>query len=391
MSAAPSVSVSQRGPAPASAPLRVLHVYSGNLFGGVEMVLVTLARLRGLSPMVPEYAVCFEGRLSRELRAEGVPVHVLGEVRVRQPWTVARARWRLRRLLGRGGYDVVVCHSPWSQALFGPVVARRGTPLVFFLHDAVGGRHWVERWAARTRPVSAVCNSRYTASMLGALYPGLPQDVVHLPVPAREASAGARERLRAAQGVPEGQCVILQVSRMHPLKGQRLHLRALGRLRHRADWRCWMVSGTTTPEEAEYLASVRRLVAELGLADRVHFFEDPKDIPDLLAAADVFCQPTARPEAFGLAFIEALRAGRPVITTAMGGALEVVDADCGVLVPPGDEGALASALERLVADGAERARLGRNGPERARRLCQPEDRMVELAERLRTRALERHA
>jgi glycosyltransferase involved in cell wall biosynthesis len=373
-------------PASASAPLRVLHVYSGNLYGGVETVLVTLARLRGLSSMVPEYALCFEGRLSEELRAEGVPVHALGEVRVRQPWTVALARWRLKRLLGRGRYDVVVCHSPWAQALLGPVVARAGTPLVFFLHDAVAGRHWLERWAARTRPVSAVCNSRFTASKLGALYPGLPHDVVYLPLPAREAQPGARERLRAAEGVPEGQCVILQVSRMQSLKGQRLHLRALGRLRHRADWRCWMVGGAQRPEEADYLASLQRLAAELGIAERVHFLGQRRDIPDLLAAADVFCQPNELPDAFGLSFIEALRAGRPVVTTRMGGALEVVDEGCGVLVPPEDVGALASALERLVAEPAERERLGRNGPERAHRLCAPEDRMVELATRLRDRA-----
>jgi glycosyltransferase involved in cell wall biosynthesis len=336
--------------------------------------------------MVPEYALCFEGRLGEELRAAGVAVHALGEVRVRRPWTVALARWRLGRLLAHGRYDVVVCHSPWAQALLGPVVARGGAPLVFFLHDAVAGRGWVERWAARTRPVAAVCNSRFTATKLGALYPGLPHDVVYLPLPAREARPGARERLRAAEGVPEGATVILQVSRMQSLKGQRLHLRALGRLRHREDWRCWMVGSAQRPEEAGYFASLQRLAAELGLADRVRFLGERRDVADLFAAADVFCQPNESPDAFGLTFVEALRAGRPVVTTRMGGAVEVVDEGCGVLVPPGDEAALASALERLVSDAPERERLSRNGPERARQLCEPEDRMRELAARLRVRA-----
>jgi glycosyltransferase involved in cell wall biosynthesis len=376
---------------PAGTAPRVLHVYSGNLYGGVETLLVTLARHRALAPMAPEYALCFEGRLSRELRAEGVPVHLLGEVRVRRPWSVWQARRQLARVLARGSYGAVVCHSAWAQALFGPVVARAGVPLAFFLHDVATGEHWVERWAARTRPSVALCNSHFTAASLPRLYPDVVPDVVYLPVPPREPQPGARERLRAELGVSAETCVILQVSRMEAWKGQAAHLRALVALRHRTDWQCWLAGGAQRPEEAAYVASLQRFVTEAGLSGRVRFLGQRQDVPDLLAAADVFCQPNARPEPFGLSLVEALRAGRPVVTTRMGGALEVVDADCGVLVPAGDEGALASALERLVADSAERARLGRNGPERARRLCAPEDRMVELAERLRVRDTGRHA
>ena len=54
------------------------------------------------------------------------------------------------------------------------------------------------------------------------------------------------------------------------------------------------------------------------------------DVPRLLAAADIFCQPNLGPEPFGIGFVEALSAGLPVITTATGGALEIVDGDCGI-------------------------------------------------------------
>jgi glycosyltransferase involved in cell wall biosynthesis len=90
-----------------------------------------------------------------------------------------------------------------------------------------------------------------------------------------------------------------------------------------------------------------------------------------LAAADLHCQPNTGPEPFGLAFAEALHAGRPVVTCAHGGALEIVDDTCGVLVPPGDAAALAAALRGLIDDPGRRMRLGAAGPARAGALCDP--------------------
>src|SRR5947209_3442579 len=93
------------GPSPR--PARVMHVNSGNLFGGVETILVTLARSRASFPaMEPHYALCHEGRLSRELLAAGAPVHILSEVRISRPWTVRRARRRLRDLLKKEHFDL---------------------------------------------------------------------------------------------------------------------------------------------------------------------------------------------------------------------------------------------------------------------------------------------
>src|SRR5438094_823882 len=103
--------------------MRVLHVNSGNLFGGVETLLVTLARHRELCPALePHFAACFCGRLSEELTAAGTPAYELGEVQVRRPWTIWRARRSLERLLRRHRFDAIICHAAWVQAIFGPVV-----------------------------------------------------------------------------------------------------------------------------------------------------------------------------------------------------------------------------------------------------------------------------
>jgi glycosyltransferase involved in cell wall biosynthesis len=70
-------------------------------------------------------------------------------------------------------------------------------------------------------------------------------------------------------------------------------------------------------------------------------------------------------------FVEALSAGVPVVTTAAGGAPEIVTADCGALVGPGDPHALAAALQTLIDWPDRRRALGEAGPARARALCDP--------------------
>ena len=103
------------------------------------------------------------------------------------------------------------------------------------------------------------------------------------------------------------------------------------------------------------------------------------DVPDLLAAADIHCQPNSAPEPFGLAFVEALYASLPVVSSDAGGVPEIVTPACGILVPPGDAEALRAALASLIADPERRTVLGAAGPARARALCDPQ-RQLELLE-----------
>lgn len=367
--------------------MRVLHVYSGNLYGGVETLLVTLAQHRRLNPsMEPHFAVCFEGRLSGELAACGVPVYQLGAVRVSRPATVYRARRALGKLLSKGKFDVVVCHSVWSQAVFGPVVRAAEVPLAFWLHDVASGTHWLERWARLTRPDLAVANSHFTATTVARLYAGVPAEVIYCPVgpPQRRFTGTDRSVTRADLRTEEDAVVIVQVSRMEAYKGHHLHLRALHALRHVPGWVCWQVGGAQRPHEAQYLQELRYAASTLDIAERVRFLGQRSDVSRLLAAADIHCQPNIGPEPFGITFIEALYAGLPVVTTAIGGAMEIVTESCGLLVQPNDPRALADALEYLIRHGELRARLSRGAPVRARTLSDPMTQLNKLGELLRS-------
>jgi glycosyltransferase involved in cell wall biosynthesis len=374
-------------PVKAADPLRVLHVNAGNLYGGIETLLVTLARQRSCCPdMEPAFALCFEGRLSGELRQAGVSVCLLGEARLSRPWTVARARQRLRGLLDAEHCDVVISHGCWPHLIAGPVARRAGRPLVFWAHSAHAGRDGLEWWASRTAPDLVVANSQETQRLVRAhLFPRARMEILHYPVnrPAGSGPADARCVMRAALGTPNDAVVIVTACRLEPYKGNALLLESLGQLGKVDGWQCWIAGGAQRPQETDFMAHLQQQAAALGIANRVHFLGQRDDVPALLAAADIHCQPNLEPEPFGIVFVEALYAGLPVVTTAQGGALEIVDDSCGVLVAPGDARKLAVALGRLIGDGQARARLGAGGPARAAALCDPAGQMARMARLLR--------
>src|SRR6266516_4340371 len=361
--------------------MRILHIASGNLYGGVETIQVTLARYRHECPqMEPHFTVCFEGRLSRELRELDVPVHNLGAVRVRNPLSIWSARAQLRTLLSNVHYDAAICHSAWSKAIFGPVARSAGIPLLFWLHGAPTGQHWLERWARRTRPDKVICCSDFTSSLLWKLYPDVPKEVVYAPVPSvKRMSDSERLAARRELSTPTDAVVVVQVSRMESCKGHLLHLEALAKISHMPRWICWFVGGAQNQAEIRYLEELQRVAGLYGIAQRLRFLGHRADISRLMTAADLFCQPNTGPEPFGIVFVEALSSGLPVITTATGGGLEIVNSNCGVLTSPSDAGALAAALRQLVTDSELRVRMSDSAPARARELCEPSQQIMRLA------------
>ena len=354
--------------------MRVMHIVSGRLYGGVETLLVTLARSRNLCPaMDPEFALCFDSRLREELSASGVAVHLLGEVRARNPLSVLRARRALREVLNARGADVVICHLPWTQAILGRSVRSAGFPLVFWMHGEMNGLGWLDRWAARTPPDAAICNSKYTAETLPLIFPRVPSQVIYMPVAGPDPDRAAQDRLeiRREFDTPADAVVIVQVGRIERLKGHLVHLEALSQLREVPKWIAWFVGGAQRPEEVAYQAELKAAAVASGISDRVRFVGERSDVAKILAASDIFCQPNIAPEGFGITFIEALYAGLPVVTSALGGSLEIVDSSCGILVPPRETEPVAYALAKLISGRDLRSRLGAAGRARARQLTDP--------------------
>jgi glycosyltransferase involved in cell wall biosynthesis len=361
--------------------VRALHIHSGNLWGGVETVLVAMAAERGrCRHLQPEYALCFDGPLRRRLAATGVVQHDLGEVRWRSPHRVVAARRRLRELLRHRAYDAVVMHSMWAHSLFAPVVRHSAPRLVHWAHDSMDGRHWLQRWAGRTAPDLVIANSAFTAGGVPSVFPAMRPHVLYCPLSIdRQEKTAPPRHIRGEFATASDATVIVQVSRLEAWKGHEVLLDALTQLRDVPAWQCWVVGGAQRTTEKVYLESLHRRAAVGGIADRVRFVGQRDDVRDVLSAADVFCQPNLSAEPFGIALVEALAGGLPVVSAATGGALEIIDASCGELVSPRNPAVLAAVLRRLVEDPGRRRQLGSHGPARAAALCDPTRQLAALA------------
>ena len=184
-------------------------------------------------------------------------------------------------------------------------------------------------------------------------------------VDAERFRGGDGARLRAELGVPAAAAVVGTVGRISTQKAQGDFLRAAALIRdQRPDTVFLIVGGSDDPELSRRLHA---LTADLGLADQVRFTGYRSDLADVYAALDVFVL-SSHWEGFGLVLVEAMAAGRPVVTTDVGPVAEVVGLEgAAVLVPPAASDRLAAAVLALLQDPERAAQVGRLGQARARR------------------------
>ena len=346
--------------------MRLLHVHSGNLYGGVETMLRTMARRRAEVPHHhPVFALTHEGRIARELRAAGCEVHLLGAVRGRHALSILRARHKLASLCRSQTFDACIVHSAWSLQLLGPACTR---PLVLFQHDLPSSAIRIG-----ARPDLVIANSEFTAAGIAGLYRNTPVQTIYPCVDIAEDARASR-----TQG---SRIVILQAARFEPWKGHALLLDALATLRPNPDWVLWIAGSAQRPQEVQLQQRLEAQALRLGIADRVSFLGHVDDLPAFMRASmrpgDIYCQPNTAPEPFGLTFVEALAAQLAVVGTALGGAREILHPDWGLLPAP-DVDSVAAALRRVLDDSALRHSLAAEGPSRARILCSPRTQIRKL-------------
>lgn len=315
-------------------------------------MLSTLARHRSLeAEMIPQFGVCFRGRLQAELTDCGAPVHELGLARFSRPWSLWSARRRLTAIVRREKIDVALCHGIWAHAAFAGTARRAGAALAYFAHDVPTGGHWLERLGRRVKPDLVLANSGYTAASVGKLFPGVRTEVQYPPVEplAPMVHAAVRAQVRQELKCPADAVVIAIACRLERWKGHTRLLDALGSIARDSRWRCWIAGGVQRASEQAYFDELQERARRLGIADRVTFLGQCDDVARLYAAADVHCQPNTGTEPFGVAFIEALYAGLNVVTTDAGGAREILAEPVAQkrawLVAPNEVEALAIALQ----------------------------------------------
>lgn len=237
--------------------------------------------------------------------------------------------------------------------------------------DGFTARHFTTHFHAVSEAAkrSAVTHLGISAGRVTVVHRG--RDPIGLGRRSVERTAEARGRLGLAPGAE----VILTVGRHEYQKGQ-LHLLAAFEIvaRSRPDARL-IIAG----REGNATADLHAKAAELGILDRVQFLGHRTDVPDLMAAADVFAFPSLW-EGLGGVLIEALALEVPIVCSDLPATREVIGEDetSGLLVPPGDEYALAQSVEKLLGDERERRRVTSRSRERFEGRFSLADRSLEL-------------
>ena len=336
--------------------------------GGAERSLLLLRHL-DRAHWQPHLA-CNGGPLAEQAAALDIPVHILPMPRLRRSprflrdWlTRAHAIAHLAQQTG-----AALFHANTVRAAFYAALAAHlaGIPFVWHMRDfwlsESRPRHlWADRLGKRLLCTTAACvitNSHAVAAHLPCSHK---VTVIHNGIEVEQFDPTTDGVPFPQQhGIPPDVPLVGMVGRLRPWKGQDRFLRVLAQVRE-AVQDVWglIVGGAIFDVENDYPTRLHRLAAHLGLADRVVFTGHREDVRPALTAMDVFVH-AGDPEPFGLVNLGAMAMGTPVVAFDQGALPEIVtNGETGLLVPPGDEAALAEAVVTLLRDPARRTAMGR--------------------------------
>ena len=169
-----------------------------------------------------------------------------------------------------------------------------------------------------------------------------------------------QRKARRRYDLPLERPIVGVMGRLDPQKGQEEFLRSLPLVLRSRPKVYYVIAGDETKGEEGYKQYLVNLSNELGIADSVRFLPFTEDVPEFMAALDVFVMPSYS-ETFGLVLIEAMAMEKPVVATSTGGVPEIVkDRQDGLLIPPRDEKAVADAVLLLLKDAALRNSLSKH-------------------------------
>ena len=272
-----------------------------------------------------------------------------------------RSRWRLMRHLRKSEITVAHAFDFYTNLTLIPAAKLARVPVVIGSQRQLGDllthaqfRAQLEmfRWCDRV-----VCNSHAAADRL--LQAGLPRHQVVVIGNGLPAEAFAEQ----APALPrrEGILRVGMIARMNAAyKNQGGFLRAVARLGPKFSDVEFLLVG-----DGPLRSALERQAADLGLQRRVQFLGDRRDIPSILASLDVSVVPSAS-ESLSNVFLESMAAGVPVVSTSVGGNIELGGGGRALLVPPNDEEALARGLERVLADAEFRQTMSHEARQFAR-------------------------
>jgi glycosyltransferase involved in cell wall biosynthesis len=314
-----------------------------------------------------EAIVLNKGMLYDQLVLAGINTHLIDEGALNS-FEISRRLYEFNR---RWRPDVVHTHRIKENCLGGLAAALSDVPVI--LHTVHGIQEALDGWEHVKWKCYSLMSSQVTkrvasgligvsndiASFLRRRFPDTQVACIHNGimnnVPARSDMQGTT---RGQVGVAESAFVVGCVGRLSPVKGIEYLLRAVSLLVHERGMQSAQVA---VVGGGPLLQSLETLAQNLAISDHVRFLGERHDVPSLLRLFDVFAMPSLH-EGIPMALLEAMRAGCPVVASAVGGIPEVIrDGTDGMLVPSKDPSALAHAIGAMQASALNRARFSEAG------------------------------
>jgi glycosyltransferase involved in cell wall biosynthesis len=369
---------------------RIAHVITeSEPFGGAQRN--TLLTLKGLvrDGYESELLCGPEGRLISEAEAIGVKVHVIPAlVRQLDPLKDSRAFFGLYRLFRSQDYCIVHTHSTKAGLLGRLAASLAGIPVIihtvhgvpFELDGNLRSRFYfaLERWIGYLSE-SLICVGDVLRQevarwkivpdrKLVTIYSGIDFSSY---VPRR-----APIEMRRLLGLKKAWPIVGSVGRLSEQKAQHYLIQAVALLKEKYPEIKLLLVG-----EGELRPLLEKQIQDLGLSSNVFLLGERDDIADLLNIFDVYAM-SSRWEGIGRSLTEAMYWGLPVVATCVNGVKElIIDEETGLLVPPHNPSALATAVDRLASDRKVAKRLGSNAQKKCRELMDGEH-MIMAIEKL---------
>ncbi len=371
----------------------VVFIESAAAMAGVQFSTLYLAQMLDRSRWRPIVICPREGKLTQACRDADVETRVLSHPRLwstsfrfgsnpRLPnpfawawnaFVVIRASQVLKKSLSKSSPDVIVTKGLSSHFIGGFAARRLSVPCVWHVQDFISERSFgiyrhIFGAAARRLPQRIIADG---ATIKAQLPKSLEPEVsvihngtdTHAFQPALDGSA-----VRRQLGISEDQLVIGHVGRITPWKGQHYLIEAFAHLATQFPNVTLLFVGSPLFDRDAYERRLRTMVDEFGLYDRIKFAGYRHDLPNVLAAMDIFAFTSIEKDTSPLALLSAMSSGLPIVAFDIEGVRELINNQDELLcVTVGSTEELECSLAKLISDEHLRGKLGRAARESAER------------------------